>query len=348
MLFHGATGPIEDADRHVRTGPGRTVRAASCLLVGVIAVVGASCGDDDRAADTATSLAAPATSGATAVDPAATGVTDVTDASTVPPEAVTPETPGTTGPVDPSAVDAPCSVAYEVLAELPHDRLAFTQGLVVDGDVLHESTGLYGESTVRTVDPATGDVLRETSLPDDHFGEGLALLGDELFQLTWREGVVHVYDRELERLRTISTSGEGWGLTTDGDELVLSDGSPVLSWIDPDSWTTTRTVLVTEAGQPVPELNELELVDGAVLANVWRQPVVAVVDPADGTVTGWLDLTALLPDPSALDDPSNDVLNGIALDPATGHLFVTGKRWPVMYELDVDRACWPAGTGATP
>jgi glutamine cyclotransferase len=248
----------------------------------------------------------------------------------------------------PSAPPDDCTVSYRVVDSVAHDPDAFTQGLVVDGGIMYESTGLYGESTVRAVDPGTGEVLGLTGLPTGHFGEGLALAGDRLLQLTWREGVVHVYDRSLAPVGTIPLEGEGWGLTTDGGQLVLSDGTPVLRWVDPTTFATQRAVTVTDDGEPVELLNELELVDGAVLANVWLDRVIVVIDPASGEVTGRLDLSALVPPADELTDPADDVLNGIALDPATGHVYVTGKRWPQLHELELDRACWPTGTAARP
>jgi glutamine cyclotransferase len=353
MRSFGTSRPERRVGRRVRT----TTLVASCLLSALLV----ACGDDD--APSVASASPDVESAATTVPaggvvdapPAASAVVTAeaapatTDQFTTSTDASRPTAPSVPDSATaPDSASGPCEVGYEVVSTRPHDPTAFTQGLVVDGDVFHESTGLYGESTVRTVDPDTGQVLRSTPLPAEHFGEGLTLFDDLLYQLTWREGVVHVYDRSLTRLETRSWPGEGWGLTTDGTELILSDGTPTLFWIDPTSWTAGRTVTVTDDGQPLSLLNELEFVDGAVLANVWMTPIVAIVDPNSGDVTGRLDLTALLPDPATLVDPADDVLNGVALDPATGHLFVTGKRWSTMFELDVDRSCWPDAGGTTP
>jgi glutaminyl-peptide cyclotransferase len=339
MHTTGTRRPDRRAAWHVRA----TAVVASCLL----SMVAVGCGDDDTpsvASAPPAVDAAPTTIGDAPAAPTAAPTTDptISDASG------TDTAPIDTAPIDTVTTTGPCQVRYEIVSTRPHDPTAFTQGLIVDGDVLHESTGLYGQSTVRTVDPDTGEVLRSTPLPAEHFGEGLTLFDGLLYQLTWREGVVHVYDRSLTRVDTRAWAGEGWGLTTDDTALVLSDGSSTLFWIDPATWTPTRTITVTDAGRPVSLLNELEWVDGAVLANVWMSPLVVIVDPTSGEVTGQLDLTALLPDPATLTDPRDDVLNGVALDPSTGHLLVTGKRWPTLYELDVDRTCWPAGSDAAP
>jgi glutamine cyclotransferase len=195
-----------------------------------------------------------------------------------------------------------------------------------------ESTGIYGESSLRRVDPASGQVLRSTSLAPSAFGEGLARLHGELFQLTWREHRCFVYDEAtLERRREMTYDGEGWGLTSDHDGLlVMSDGSAVLRFVDPTSFHVVRTVAVHDGARPLDQLNELEWVRGDIFANVWGSNIIARIDPHTGEVLGRLDLSGL-PEPHH-DDP-NAVLNGIAYDEAGDHLFVTGKLWGSVFEI---------------
>lgn len=223
---------------------------------------------------------------------------------------------------------------YEVLRTLPHDERAFTQGLIYRNGVLLESTGLYGQSTLREVDPDSGRVLRKRALPRELFGEGLGLWSNRLYQLTWREGLVLVYDADtLETIGSFPLSGEGWGLTTWSNQLIVSDGSARLRFYEPASFTLTAERTVRDGDRTVSRLNELELVDGALLANIWGEDRVARIDPATGRVLGWLDFSALVP--HDLRGSREKVLNGIAYDPATKRLFVTGKNWPVLYELNL-------------
>jgi glutaminyl-peptide cyclotransferase len=219
-----------------------------------------------------------------------------------------------------------------VRGKTPHDPGAFTQGLVyADGRFL-ESTGMYGESSLRRVDPASGRVLQEVRLPDNVFGEGLARLNGELFQLTWREHVCFVYDEvTLEKRREVTYDGQGWGLTTDGGNLlVISDGSAVLRFLDPASFREERLITVRDEGRPVAQLNELEWVRGEILANMWQTNRIARIDPATGAVRGYLDLSGL---PEPHHDDADAVLNGIAYDEAGDRLFVTGKRWQSVFEI---------------
>ena len=218
-------------------------------------------------------------------------------------------------------------------AAFPHDSTAFTQGLVVAGGAVYESTGLYGQSTVRRVDLATGEVLASRALGPSFFGEGLAALGDRLYQLTWREGRVFVYDRAtLAPLDTLDLAGEAWGLATDGDRLVLSDGSDRLRWLDPVTLATVRELRVRDGRRRVGNLNELEVIDGLVYANVWGSARIAVVDASSGGVVRWLDFTPLQDRHRRISDA---VLNGIAFDPETGRLLITGKLWPSVYAVDL-------------
>lgn len=222
--------------------------------------------------------------------------------------------------------------AVQQVRSFPHDSAAFTQGLVWQGGVLYESTGRYGQSTLRTVELETGRVIRSTALAPQYFAEGITAVGDSILQLTWREGVMFVYDRgTLARTGQVSYSGEGWGLTTDGRSVIVSDGTSYLTFLDARTLQPQRTLAVTDGGQPVNELNELEWVKGEVWANVWHTSRIARIDPATGRVKGWLDLAALVP---AVSDPEG-VLNGIAYDAAANRLLVTGKLWPRLYEIRI-------------
>ena len=224
---------------------------------------------------------------------------------------------------------------YRVVAEYPHDPDAFTQGLVYVDGVLYEGTGLEGRSTLRRVDLESGRVLDSVPLADQHFGEGIAVLGDRVYQLTWQSGICFVYDREtFERQDQFSYPTEGWGLTTDGEQLIMSDGTDRLYFRDPETFEETGHVDVRDGGAPVVNLNELEFVDGEVWANVWKTDRIARIDPATGRVTGWIDLTGLL-SPVARAERPVDVLNGIAHDPETGRIFVTGKLWPTLFEIEL-------------
>jgi glutaminyl-peptide cyclotransferase len=230
---------------------------------------------------------------------------------------------------------APQAIAAPKTSDVPafpHDVTSFTEGLLYDGGALFESTGLYGQSRLKKVDLASGRVLAQVRLADTYFGEGLALLRGELYQLTYKEGRCFVYDAAtLEKTRELSYSGEGWGLTTDGALLIQSDGSPTLTFRDPKSFAAVRTITVTGPEGPVVNVNELEWVDGFILANVWETNVIIRIDPATGKVVQAIDL-AYLPEPrrGATED---DVLNGIAWDAAGKRLFVTGKRWSHVFQI---------------
>lgn len=239
---------------------------------------------------------------------------------------------------------APVEAVVEVRSH-PHDPTAFTQGLLWHEGRLYESTGRYGESTLRIADVATGEVRQRADLPPQYFAEGIALLGGRMYQLTWREGVAFVWDpATLREVGRVQYTGEAWGLTTDGESLVVSDGSSYLTWVDPASFAVRRTVRVTDGGRPVDQLNELEWVRGEVWANVWHSTHILRIDPATGAVVGRLDLTALVP--PALD--AEAVLNGIAYDEAGDRIFVTGKLWPRLYEISVPSLGIGAGGAAAP
>lgn len=237
-------------------------------------------------------------------------------------------------PAVPFAPTTPVYAAREVRS-WPHDRQAFTQGLLVHDGTLYESTGLEGRSSVRQVALETGEVLRRTDTPAQYFGEGIAVVGDRLFQLTWKDERGFVYDaRTLAVTDSFTYRGEGWALTTDDSLLYMSDGSSRLRVVDPDGFRELRTIAVTEAGRPVFYLNELEWVDGELWANVWMTQLIARIDPATGNVVGWIDLAGLLTPQEAA---SVDVTNGIAWDRANDRVLVTGKYWPKLVEIGLTR-----------
>ena len=226
-------------------------------------------------------------------------------------------------------------VGVSVLARLPHDREAFTQGLLWYRGVLIESTGRYGASSLRHLDAQSGRMLLRTRLPDALFAEGVAEVAGELFVLTWQENQLLVYDPATLRLkRSAAYPYEGWGATSDGRHLIVSDGSALLRFLDPRSLRVVRELMVHDGTTPVAYLNELEWVEGEILANVWGQSSIARIDARTGQVRAWLDLTPLLP--PAVEGDSEAVANGIAYDPGQRVLYVTGKRWPVLYRLS-----WP-------
>jgi glutamine cyclotransferase len=221
---------------------------------------------------------------------------------------------------------------YEVRATYPHDTQAFTQGLIYLEDGLFESTGLEGRSTIRRVRLKDGAVLKSQAISPSFFGEGLVNWGDELISLTWRDQVGFRWDRKTFSLRSsFRYPGEGWALTQNGKSLIMSDGTPFLRFLDPRTFRETHRIRVTAEGRPVANLNELEWVKGEVLANVWQTNLIARIDPKTGAVKGWIDLTGL-PETLARRDP-DAVANGIAYDAAKDRLFVTGKRWPSLYEI---------------
>ena len=210
---------------------------------------------------------------------------------------------------------------------------AFTQGLAIANGQLYEGTGLYGQSTIRKVDLATGRVEKQRPIDPKFFGEGIAILGGRLYQLTWQHGLGFVYDlATFNQQRTFQYAGEGWGLTQDGKELILSDGSAKLRFLNPETFAVTREIEVRDQGAPVAKLNELEYIDGEIWSNVWYDERIARISPATGEVLGWIDLASLYPKGSR---SSEAVLNGIAYDAAAKRLFVTGKNWPQLYEIKV-------------
>jgi glutaminyl-peptide cyclotransferase len=223
---------------------------------------------------------------------------------------------------------------YRVIAEFPHDPNAFTQGLLYHDGLLYESTGLYGASSLRRVELETGRVLQQVDLPANYFGEGLALWGERLIQLTWQENTGFFYDREtFQLLDQFSYPGEGWGLTHDGQRLIMSDGTAELRFWDPDTLEEIGRVTVRDHQRPVNLLNELEYVRGEVYANVWMSDRIARIDPTSGQVVAWIDLAGLL---SEADRQGRvDVLNGIAYDAEADRMLVTGKWWPKVFHIEL-------------
>lgn len=239
---------------------------------------------------------------------------------------------GAAQPVDSSR---PATGRIELLSERPHDPSAYTQGLLWSGGRLWESVGGYGTSSVREVDPETGAVLAERRLPAGLFGEGLARVGDRLVQLTWRENRALLWRwPDLESAGERPYAGEGWGLTWDGESLIASDGSATLRFLDPGTMETRRTVGVHREGRSVAYLNELEWIDGRILANVWFADEILEIDPADGRVTAVYDASFLRTDELG---PAAEALNGIAWDPESGLVYLTGKQWARLFVVRLSR-----------
>ena len=235
---------------------------------------------------------------------------------------------------------------YTVVHAFPHDPAAYTEGLFYLDGFLYEATGTVGASSVRKVELDSGTVLQQSATPWPDYGEGIVAWKDRLIQLTWQDHEGFVYDlATLTPRAKFAYPGEGWSLTTDGTHLLMSDGTPTIRILDPDTLQQVARIDVTADGQPLANLNELEWVKGELYANVWLTDRIARIDPATGKVIGWIDLAGLAPAPETLADPVNDVLNGIAYDATHDRLFVTGKRWPRVYEIRLapERRDGPAG-----
>lgn len=231
----------------------------------------------------------------------------------------------------PSASRAPV-YSYTVVRTFPHDRQAFTQGLVYEGGFLYESTGLFGSSSLRKVELETGQVLKKIDIESQFFAEGLALFGGRAIQLTWTTQVGFIYDQEsFDRIGGFTYSGEGWGLTHDGSSLIMSNGTDEIRFLDPTNFQVRRTIKVTDHGVGIRRLNELEYIEGEIWANIWQTDRIARIEPASGRIAGWVDLTGILPAEDRF--PPVDVLNGIAYDPEQKRIFVTGKLWPKLFEI---------------
>jgi len=223
---------------------------------------------------------------------------------------------------------------YKIVNTYPHDRNAFTQGLVFEDGILYEGTGLHGQSTLRKVELETGDILRILTLPAQFFGEGVTIYGNKLIQLTWQSNVGFIYDKEsFELLQEFNYSTEGWGITHDGKRLIMSDGTSTLHFLDPETFQEIGQIEVYDRNGPVTKLNELEYVQGEIYANIWKTDRVARIAPLTGQVMGWIELENIL----SPEDRNHrvDALNGIAYDAKNDRLFVTGKFWPKIIEIEM-------------
>jgi len=268
---------------------------------------------------------------------ACSGAPEAAPATPAAPPLATPSaSPAAPAVTPPNGALRPAIQSYEIIATYPHDTAAFTQGLFFWEGILYESTGHYGQSTVRKTVIETGEVTAFRDLPAEYFGEGITRWKDKIIALTWRSGTGFVIDLEtLTPLDAFGYPGEGWGLTANGTHLIQSDGSNILRFLDPESFEITSTLPVKIDGKPLRNINELEWINGEIWANVWQSDLIARIDPESGNVTAVIDFTGLFP-ASGRQQPNDDVLNGIAYDPETGRLFVTGKRWPNLYEIRVD------------
>jgi glutamine cyclotransferase len=224
----------------------------------------------------------------------------------------------------------PVSYTYEVINVYPHDPNTFTQGLVIDDDTLYEGTGMKGSSAVRRVDLEIGNVLQTHALSDEFFGEGITVFGDKIIQLTWQSQKGFVYDKDsFELLQEFSYPTQGWGITNDGDRLIMSDGTANLYFLDPETFEKVGQVEAHNNGT-VTKLNELEYIKGKVYANIWLTDKIAIIDPNTGQVTGWIDLTGIY---TQENNNPDSVLNGIAYDTEGERLFVTGKLWSQLFQI---------------
>lgn len=230
----------------------------------------------------------------------------------------------------------PAKNGYQIVNIYPHDSGAFTQGLIFADGKLYEGTGQEGRSSLREVDLQSGRVLKKVDVPEPFFAEGITLLNGKIYQLTWQHQIGFIYNAQtLEKTGQFQYSGEGWGITNDGHSLIMSDGSNRIRFLDPDSFRVTKTIAVTDGTTAINELNELEYVNGEIYANIWHDQRIVTIDPQNGRVTGWIDLTGLL-QPGAVHD-EEAVLNGIAFDQSGNRLFVTGKLWPQLFEIKLKR-----------
>ncbi len=302
--------------------PEKRWRRAATVLVPLL-LLGAACADDDDSdPSTSSSRETPAT--------LTTDVTTSTETTAAPSTPSTAETTASSSETDPTAPAE--RLVVEVIETFPHDDTSFTQGLELDDDgTLVESAGLYGQSEVRRVELATGEVLDASPVDPALFAEGLTQVDDRLIQITWQEQTALVYEANtLDLTGSFSYEGEGWGLCLLDDQLIMSNGSDRLTFRDPTSFEPTGEVAVTLEGQPVVNLNELECVDGAVWANVWQTDTIVRIDPASGTVTATVDASGLI---DRAEFPTIDVLNGIAYDAGSDTFLITGKFWPTLFRV---------------
>jgi glutamine cyclotransferase len=223
---------------------------------------------------------------------------------------------------------------YKVVATYPHSTASYTEGFFYLDGLFYEGTGMVGRSAVMAIDPATGTVRQRHDLPAPYFGEGIVDWGPNIYEWTWQSHVCFVYDRfSLRVVKQFSYTGEGWGMTRTQTELITSDGTATLRFRDPATFRETRHIVVRDDGRPIGLLNELEFIHGVIFANVWHSDRIARISPKDGHVIAWIDLTGLLPVGEMVDAES--VLNGIAYDAQRGRIFVTGKQWPRIFEIEV-------------
>lgn len=226
--------------------------------------------------------------------------------------------------------------SYTVVHTYPHDGTAFTEGLFYLNGFLYEGTGIPGKSSIRRVSLETGQVLQKRTLPESYFGEGIVAWKDRLIELTYTAQIGFIYDlKSFTLLSTFHYPGEGWSMTQDGKCIIMDDGTPTLRFWNPETLKEIGRLTVTAEGKPVENINELEWVKGEIYANIWHTDRIARIDPANGKVIGWIDLTGLLPQAAVLTGPegTEQVLNGIAYDPKADRLFVTGKYWPKLFEI---------------
>ena len=224
--------------------------------------------------------------------------------------------------------------SYRIINEFDHDETAFTEGMTMADGLIYESAGLWDQSRLVAIDILTGEIERKHELEPLYFAEGITVLGDEIFQLTYQSCIGFVYQKDDFQLkRTFAFQHQGWGLTDDGNQLIMSNGSAALIFLDPETLEAKRSIMVADQVGPVWNLNELEYIDGEVYANVWKTSLIVRISPETGAVTGWLNMSGINPDPAVLKDPF--VLNGIAYDEETGHIFITGKCWPKVYEIEL-------------
>jgi len=237
-----------------------------------------------------------------------------------------------TGCSDTKNSETAVDYTYKVVKTYPHDPKAFTQGLVIENGVLYEGTGLPGRSTLRKVELETGNILKMHKLSPEFFGEGITIYRDNIIQLTYKEHVGFVYNKDtFELLRKFNYPAEGWGITHNGTHLITSDGTPTLYFLDPETFEQVSRIIVYDRNVPLWNLNELEYVESQIYANVWGTDRIARIEPKTGRVTGWIDMKGLLPRQDRTE--YEDVLNGIAYDQKSGRLFVTGKFWPKLFEI---------------
>ena len=231
------------------------------------------------------------------------------------------------------AVQAP-ALPCKIITSYPHDPHAYTQGLVIDNGNMYEGTGIYGKSSLRRVDLQSGKVLQLHKLPSQLFGEGVTVFGNKIIQLTWKAQIGFVYEKSsFKLLQIFRYAGEGWGITHDGENLIMSDGSATIRFLNPETFEEERRITVSDETGPVASLNELEYVKGTIYANVWKTDRIALIDPESGKVTGWLDLTGILPEKSQ-SAMNIGVLNGIAYDAGNDALYITGKLWPLLFQIE--------------